>query len=151
MGQKLSRDEVAEETGESARQIQRYIRLTELIRPLLELVDDEKLAIRAGVELSYLQESDQRLLLEVMKGWKCKAPSMAQATQLREAAAQGDLTTEAILAIMVKPPKPKPATIKLPAERISSFFPPNTPADHIELEIYLALKEYRKKHTPASV
>lgn len=141
-----SDETVAEESGESREQIRRYIRLTELIRPLLDLVDDEKLAFRAGVELSYMEKSDQRLLLEVMQGWKCKAPSMAQATLLREEAARGELTTERILSIMVKPTKPKPATIKLPARRISSFFPPNTPAEEMEAEICAALEAYRKNN-----
>lgn len=151
LGQKLSRDEIAEESGESSRQIQRYIRLTELIRPLLDMVDDGKLAFRAGVELSYLEHSDQRLLLEVMQGWKCKAPSMAQASQLREEAAQGELTAEKILAVMVKPAKLKTASVKLPAGRISGFFPPNTSPEQMEAEIYEALLAYRKNNnTPAS-
>ena len=141
---------VAEESGESRAQIQRYIRLTKLVRPLLDLVDAEKLALRAGVELSYLPEDDQRLLLEVMLDWKLKAPSMAQASQLRDQAADGELTVEQILGIMVKPKAPKADTIKLPAQRISSFFPPNTSVAQMELEICAALEAYRKNNAPAS-
>ena len=139
-----SRDLLAEQSGENREQIRRYIRLTKLVWPLLDLVDTEKLAFRAGVELSYLTEADQRLLLEVMEGWKCKAPSMAQASQLRDQAADGELTEEQILAVMVKPKAPKVDTIKLPAVRISSFFPPNTSVAQMELEICAALEAYRK-------
>lgn len=143
MGQKLSRDILADESGESARQIQRYIRLTELIQPLLDLVDTEKLAFRAGVELSYLEEESQNLLLQVMEDHSCKAPSMAQAEQLRTAAAHGKLTEELILSILVKPRKQKPATIKLPAARLLSFFPPDTSPEQMEAEICEALLAYR--------
>ena len=149
VGKLETADLVAE--NESGRQVQRYIRLTELIRPLLDLVDDEKLAFRAGVELSYLEKRDQRLLMEVLLGWKCKAPSMAQAAQLRAEAAHGELTTEQILAIMVKPKTPKAATVKLPAQRIAAFFPSGTTPEQMEAEIYKALLAYRNNTTaPAS-
>lgn len=148
VGKSETADMVAE--NESGRQVQRYIRLTELIRPLLDLVDEEKMAFRAGVELSYLEKADQQLLLELLQERRLKAPSMAQAARLREKAAGGRLTTDDILSILVKPPKSRPATIQLSAGRISRYFPPNTSAAQMELEICAALELYRKNHTPTS-
>lgn len=152
MGQKWSRDTLAEESGESARQIQRYIRLTFLVSPLLEMVDSEKFAFRAAVEISYLDEDAQAGLLLVMEDTGCKAPSMAQAAQLRKVFQDGELDEESILTVMVKFKPPKVTTVKLPAERISSFFPPNTSAEDMEREIYEALLAYRKNNqSPVSV
>lgn len=143
---------VAETVGESRAQIQRYIRLTKLFTPLLKLVDEEKLAFRAGVELSYLEDETQSTLFQVLQDHKCKPPSMAQAAQLREQSEDGVLTEEQIIAILIKPKAPKASTIKLPANRIGSFFPPNTSPDIMEAEIYEALLMYRQQnHSPASV
>ncbi len=145
-------DVVAETVGESRAQIQRYIRLTKLFTPLLKLVDEEKLAFRAGVELSYLEDETQSTLFQVLQDHKCKPPSMAQAAQLREQAEDGILSEEQIIAILIKPKNLKASTIKLPAYRIGSFFPPNTSPDIMEAEIYEALLMYRQQnHSPASV
>lgn len=145
-----SRDQIAEESGESPRQIQRYIRLTYLIPPLLELVDSEKFAVRAAVEVSYLDEASQARLLLVMEETDCKPPSMTQAAQLRQLSQAGTLDEETILSVMVKTKAPKVATIKLPAERISSFFPQNTTPEQMEAEICEALAFYRKHNAPVS-
>lgn len=150
VGQKLSRDTLAEESGESPRQIQRYIRLTYLVPPLLELVDSEKFAVRAAVEVSYLDEASQARVLRVMEETDCKPPSMAQAAQLRQLSQAGTLDEETILSVMVKTKTPKVATIKIPAERISSFFPQNTTPEQIEREICEALDFYRKHNAPVS-
>lgn len=150
VGQKLSRDTLAEESGESPRQIQRYIRLTYLVPPLLELVDSEKFAVRAAVEVSYLDEASQARVLRVMEETDCKPPSMTQAAQLRQLSQAGTLDEETILSVMVKTKAPKVATIKLPAERISSFFPQNTTPEQMEAEICEALAFYRKHNAPVS-
>ena len=150
VGAKLRSDElVAQSADDSARQIQRYIRLTYLLPPLLELADAGSLSVRAGVELSYLSEAEQETLLQRMADIGCKAPSMAQAAKLRKAAQAGTLDAETIRTILGKPVKA--AALTLPAGRIASFFPPNTSAEQMEAEIYAALLAYRKnKQSPAS-
>ena len=140
-----SRDVVAEESGESREQSRRYIRLTYLIDPLLNLVDCEKFSIRAAVHISYLDSTQQDLLLQAMECSKGKAPSMAQAAELRKLAQQGLLDEDAILNVLIGKNGSKSSVLKLPAERISSFFPPNTSAEEMEAEIYQALMSYRKK------
>ena len=155
VGTKLrSADEMALETGDSRNQIHRYIRLTGLLPYLLDLVDSNKLSVRAGVELSYLQETEQQFLLQVMEEMKAKPPSMKQAKELRAKAEIKQLLRYDIWAIMAGKPNtklPKAVTVKLPATRISSFFPQNTPPEQMEEEIYQALMAYRKNNqTPAS-
>lgn len=151
-----SRDIIAEETGINARQIQRYLRLNDLHPDLLNMVDNGSLdkekqdhnipvmALRTGIELSYIPLDQQELILSVMLEHRCKAPSMSQAEQLRRLASVQALDKPAILSIMVKAKAPQEATVKLPAVRIYSFFPPNTPINQIESEIYAALLAYRK-------
>lgn len=158
-----SRDIISEETGINARQIQRYLRLNYLHPHLLEMVDNGSLdkeqqdknipamALRSGVELSYIPLKQQSLLLLIMDEASCKAPSMAQAVQLRQLAATQELDEETIRSVMVKTKSPKSDVLKLPSKRISSFFPPNTTAEQMESEIYAALAEYRQNHAPASV
>ncbi len=138
-----SDESVGEEVGESREQIRRYIRLTELVESLLDLVDAETLSVRAGVELSYLEEEKQQLLLQVMQDVGCKAPSMAQATKLRKLSQQGLWNEAAIYDVLVKVKKAVPV-LKIASERISSFFPPNITPEAMEAEIYEALLAYRK-------
>lgn len=158
-----SREIISEETGINARQIQRYLRLNDLHPDLLKMVDNGSLdkdqqdknipamALRAGVELSYIPLEQQELLLQVMLEYGCKAPSMTQAGQLRSLAATMPLDEEEIRSVMVKTKAPKIEVLKLPAGRLSSLFPPNTLPEQMEAEIYEALIAYRKNHTPASV
>lgn len=150
LGQKLSRDTLAEESRESGRQIQRYIRLTELIPPLLELVDRDKFSFRAAVEVSYLDEDAQAMLLRIMEDENIKPPSMAQAAQLRELDRQGQLNDEAIETVMLDKHQKSNAMLKIPVERISRFFPPNTSAGDMEQGICEALAFYQKHNTPVS-
>lgn len=150
-----SRDIVAHELGISHAQVQRYLRLNDLHPQLLKMVDNGSLdkekqdknipamALRAGVELSYIPMEQQDLLLQIMLEYGCKAPSMFQAEQLRSLAAVQELDKNTIRSVMVKIKPPKSPTVKLPAERICSCFPPNTPIDQMESEIYAALLAYR--------
>ena len=164
VGQKLtSRDLVAQEIGIGQTQIQRYLRLNDLHPDLLQMVDNGSLdkeqqdknipamALRAGVELSYIPIGQQELLLLVMREYGCKAPSMAQAGQLRSMSATQPLDVEAICGVMVKTKGPRIEVLKLPAGRLGSLFPPGTLPEQMEAEIYEALIAYRKNHTPASV
>lgn len=141
-GQK-SREIIAQEKGESHEQIRKFIRLTELVKPLLDLVDADTLSLRAAVELSYISTDSQELILLVMEDVKCKAPSMAQAAKLRKMAQEGTLDESAMYQVLVKPPKaPKP--LKLPRERIASFFPADVTPEAMEEEIYEALLAWRR-------
>ena len=149
-------DTVAQENGVSRAQVQRLIRLVYLKPALLNMVDNgslekEKqdknipcLAIRAGVELSYLQPLEQELLLQVMEEERCKAPSQAQAEILRQLSQAKELDKTAIRGVLVKPKKKKPNTIQLPAHRIATFFPSGTSPEEMEAAIYEALLAYKK-------
>ena len=161
--QKLtSRDMIAAELGVSHAQVQRYIRLTFLHPALLDMVDNGSLdkeqqdkniptmALRAGVELSYLPIEQQDLLLQVMEDERSKAPSMSQAELLRQLSAANELDEAAIRGIMVKVKAVKPVTVNIPAQRIAAFFPSGTTPEQMEAEIYEALLAYRNNQTPAS-
>lgn len=141
----LTTSQVGKENGESHEQVRRYIRLTELAEPLLDLADEETLSVRAGVELSYLPKDQQQELLNVMADVNCKAPSMAQATKLRKMSKQGLWDESGIYNVLVKVKKTAPV-LKLASERISGFFPPDTTPEVMEAEIYEALLAYRRQN-----
>lgn len=142
-GQK-SRDIIAQEKGEGHEQIRRYIRLTELVKPMLDLVDADTLSLRAAVELSYISTDSQELILLVMEDAGCKAPSMAQAAKLRKLAQEGTLDESAMYQVLAKPAKAAPKPLKLPRERIASFFPADVTPEAMEAEIYEALLAWRR-------
>lgn len=141
-GQK-SREIIAQEKGESHEQIRKFIRLTKLVKPMLDLVDTDTLSLRAAVELSYISTDSQELILLVMEDVKCKAPSMAQAAKLRKLDQEGALDESTMYQVLAKPAKaPKP--LKLPRERIASFFPKDATPEAMEAEIYEALLAWRR-------
>lgn len=127
VGQKLqnnktTREKVAEELGESATNIQRYIRLTELIPELLELVDEERIAFNPAVELSYLKEDEQYILLNFIQ-FNDATPSQAQAKYLKKLSQEGRLTTEKIEEIMGEQKPNQVEKLKLNYERFSKVLP----------------------------
>ena len=138
-----TRDLVAAESKESATQIQRYIRLTFLHTVLLDQVDAGKLALRAGVSISYLPMDVQLLLISLIQNKQCKLPSISQAEKLHDmvTADLTDIDEDAILSILS--PAKKPTAPKISMDRISSFFPADTTAEQMETEICAALKAYR--------
>ena len=141
-------DQLGKEEKESGRQIQRYIRLTYLIDPILDMVDTGKPGFAAGVELSFLSQREQENLLIVMQEEE-KVPNGAQAKALRKASAAGELPdTDSIRAILVPESSTKPRILKIPTDRLAAFFPPNTPPDKMEAEIYEALKVYQNHLHP---
>ena len=142
-GQK-SREIIAQEKGESHEQIRKFIRLTKLVKPMLDLVDTDTLSLRAAVELSYISTDSQELILLVMEDVKCKAPSMAQAAKLRKLAQEGTLDESAMYQVLAKPAKAAPKPLKLPRERIASFFPADVTPEAMEAEIYEALLAWRR-------
>ena len=140
----LSNEELAANSPDSRSQIQRYIRLTELIPPVLQMVDDGKIAFRPAVELSYLSKEQQESLYSTMECEDC-TPSLAQAIKMKEFSKDGKLTDEVILSIMQEEKPNQREQLKIPKERISKYFAPGTPAQKIEDTIIKALELYRKR------
>ena len=141
---KKSREILAEQTGESHEQIRKFIRLTELIPELLDMVDENKIALRPAVELSYLAEKEQRLLYEEI-GYSDCTPSHAQAIKMRKFAEQGQLNAEVISSIMQEEKPNQKEQFRMPREKISKYFPAGTPAEKIEDTIIKALELYRRQ------
>ena len=149
VGQKCSRDELADESPDSARQIQRYVRLTYLVPDLLALVDDDKIAMRPAVELSYLAPEEQEILYEIIQSEDC-TPSHAQAIRLRQLSKEGNLSAKQTLSVMQEQKPNQKEHFRMPRERISKYFPPGTPAQKIEDTIIKALELYRKRQRELS-
>lgn len=151
-----SRDLLAEQVGESKDQIRRYIRLTQLIPDILELVDNSVLrepevlqvAMRPAVELSYLRKEEQADLFAIMEEMDC-TPSHAQAIKMRQMSeaktSEERLAKDALVAIMKEEKPNQKEQIKIPKDRISKYFPPGTPAQKIEDTVVQALELYRKR------
>lgn len=139
-----SNEELAANSPDSRSQIQRFIRLTELIPPVLQMVDDGKIAFRPAVELSYLSKDQQQALFDTMECEDC-TPSLAQAIKMKEFSKGGKLTDEVILSIMQEEKPNQKEQFKMPKERISKYFAPGTPAQKIEDTIIKALEMYRKR------
>ena len=147
VGQKFgltSRELLASNSPDSNTQIQRYIRLTHLIVPLLDMVDEGKIAMRPAVELSYLSEKEQTILCDMMEQEDC-TPSHAQTIKMRRFSEEGKLNEEVILSIMQEEKPNQKEQFRMPKERISRYFSPGTPAKTIEDTIIKALELYRKR------
>ena len=140
---KTTRELIAEESGESADQVRRYIRLTELIPELLTMVDEEKIAFRPAVELSYLTRDEQTDLLETIESEDC-TPSLAQAIRMKNLSKVGKLDMDTIFAIMTEQKPNQKEKIKIPMERLEQFFPRGMPQKQIEDTIVKALTLYQK-------
>lgn len=141
---KSSRELLAEQTGESHEQIRKYIRLTELIPAILDMVDDNKIAMRPAVELSYLSKTEQEILLDTMQLEDC-SPSHAQAIKMRKFSAEGRLNDDVILSILSEEKGNQKEQFRMPKERISKYFTPGTSAKQMEDTIVKALDLYRKR------
>ena len=145
VGPKLrSNQELAQKSMDSVTQIKRYIRLTELITPILDMVDSGKIAIRPAVELSYLPKEQQTILLDTMQLEDC-TPSHAQAIKMRKFADEGRLNEDVILSILSEEKGNQKEQFRMPKERISKYFSPGTPAKQMEDTIVKALELYRKR------
>ena len=137
-------EKMGRDTGESGRQIQRYIRLTNLIPEILDMVDDGRIAFRPAVELSYLAEQEQCALYDSMGREDC-TPSLAQAIKMKAFSRDGKLTDAVILSIMEEEKPNQKEQFRIPKERISKYFKPGTPARTMEDTIIKALDYYRKR------
>lgn len=139
-----SREILADNSPDSNTQIQRYIRLTNLIPEILDMVDDGRIAFRPAVELSYLAEQEQSALYDTMGREDC-TPSLAQAIKMKAFSRDGKLTDAVILSIMEEEKPNQREQFRLPRDRINRFFKPGTPAQTIEDTIIRALELYRKR------
>lgn len=139
-----SAQQVSQKSGDSQPQIYRYIRLTELIPSVLDMVDSGKIAFRPAVELSYLSKEQQQSLHDTMECEDC-TPSLAQAVKMKEFSRDGKLTEEVIFSIMQEEKPNQREQFKMPKERISKYFAPGTPAQKIEDTIIKALELYRRR------
>ena len=137
---------IGAESGESREQIRRYIRLTELVPELLQFVDEGKIGMRPAVELSYLQEEEQRDLVETIDTEE-SFPSHDQAIRMRKMSADGKLDMDAIFAIMTEQKGNQKERIKIPMERLERYFPRGTPQKQVEETIIKALDFYKKHLT----
>ncbi len=142
LGQKWSREEISE--TDSGRQVQRFIRLTNLIPEILAKVDESKIAFNPAVELSYLSEEQQRELLAAMEKNQC-TPSHAQAIQLKRAAQAGTLDYDAIQALMQQEKPNQQEQIKLRREDFRSFFPPHYTGEQIKRDILKGLELLKRQ------
>ena len=139
-----SREILADNSPDSNTQIQRYIRLTNLIPEILDMVDDGRIAFRPAVELSYLAEKEQRILYDAMGHADC-TPSLAQAIKMKSFSREGKLSEAVIRSIMAEEKPNQKEQFRIPKERISKYFKPGTPARTMEDTIVKALDYYRKR------
>ena len=145
VGTKLRTDEViAQEAGESRNQIQRYIRLNELTPELLEFVDEGKIGLRPAVEISYLQEEEQRDLVDFIDT-EGTFPSHAQTIRMKELSREGKLDTDTINDIMREQKGNQKDRLKIPVERLRKYFSSDTSPNQMEETIIKALEFYRKR------
>ena len=141
VGHKL-RDTLSEE--ESGRQVQRYIRLTNLIPGILEKVDEGRIALTPAVELSYLTEGEQKDLLETMESEDC-TPSLSQAIQLRQLGQAGKLDIDTIFGILTQPKANQREKISFRTDEVRKFFPKNYTPAQMQKVILKLLGEYQRK------
>ena len=142
--QKRSDQIMAEELGESRNQIQRFIRLTNLVPELLDMVDEKKIAFNPAVELSYLDESQQRDFLEAMEDTQ-NAPSLSQAQQLKKLAQQREFSYEKAFDVMGQEKKNEKDTVTIKNETLRKYFPRSYTPKQMEEKIIQLLDAWQKK------
>ena len=144
LGTKLRSDEIiGSSTGESARQVQRYIRLTNLIPDILQMVDQGRIALTPAVELSYLTESEQQDLLETMESEDC-TPSLSQSQQLKKLSQSGELDMDRIFELMRQPKANQEEKLRFDMKDIRRYFPKNYSTEKIQQTILRLLEKYER-------
>ena len=137
-------DVVGKESGESGRQVQRFIRLTNLIPELLDMVDEKKISFNPAVELSYLDESQQRDFLEAMNDTQ-NAPSLSQAQQLKKMAQQGEFSYEKAFDVMGQEKKSEKDTVTIKNDTLRKYFPRSYTPKQMEDTIIKLLEQWQRK------
>ena len=135
---------MAHSAEDSARQIQRFIRLTNLIQPILDMVDERRIAFTPAVELSYLQPEEQEMLLSEIEYNDC-TPNLSQAQRLKALSMQGLFTEERLSAIMSEEKANQKERVKIPADRIRKYFPKDYTTAQIEETIVKLCEAYHRK------
>lgn len=146
VGKLETADLVGKESGDSGRQVQRYIRLTELIPELLSMVDEKKIAFNPAVELSYLKKEEQTDLIEAMD-MEQATPSLSQAQRLKKFSAEGKLSLEVMSAIMSEEKKGEVDKVTLTGDKIKKYFPKSYTTQQMEATIIKLLEGWHKKRT----
>jgi ParB family chromosome partitioning protein len=141
---KTSRDQIAEESHDSSTQIQRYLRLNELMPELLQMVDDGKLALTPAVELSYLKAAEQQSLLTTIESEQA-TPSISQAQRMKALSRAGKLTEDAILQMMMERKKPDAWRLTLPMGKIEKYFPRSYTPERMEETILRLLEIWQQQ------
>lgn len=140
---------IGEEMGESQKQVQRYIRLTYLVRQLLDCVDNKQIPFNAGVEISYLESNEQEMLVKVMEE-KSVYPNLAQAVKMKQLSREGALDAAGIGHILEEA-RPAAAAVKLQRKKLDNFFPKNYTGEQIEEVIFELLRKWSSGQENAGV
>lgn len=144
--QKLSVEKVADEANENYKTVQRYIRLTNLVPPLLQMVDDGRIALSPAVELSYLTRDEQAELWDLI-GQEDATPSLSQALRMKQLSREAKLTPEVLYAILTEEKPNQKEQIRIKTESLRKYFPRNYSAQQMEREIIKLLEaRYRAKN-----
>lgn len=141
---KKSRDILAEQVGQSKNQIQRFIRLTELIPPLLDMVDEKKIAFNPAYELSFLTKEEQKTLVETMD-YEQATPSLSQAQRMKKFSQEGKLTGDVMLAIMSEEKKSDLDKVTFTSDTLRKYFPKSYTPKKMEETIIKLLEQWQKK------
>ena len=139
-----SRDIIAQDTDESARTVQRYIRLTELEPELQQMVDEKKIAMTPAVEISYLKPTEQRLLLDTIESEQV-TPSLSQAQRMKKLSQSGELTDDTMLGIMMEQKRPEKADLTIPADVLQKYFPRSYTPQRMQETIIKLLESWQRK------
>ena len=139
-----ARDIVADESGDNARNVQRFIRLTSLIPELLDMVDEKKIAFNPAVELSYLDEAQQRDFLEAMNDTQ-NFPSLSQAQRLKKLAQEGHFSYDVAFAVMGEPKKDELDKVIIKNDTLRKYFPRNYTPKQMEDTIIMLLERWQRK------
>lgn len=144
VGKSEAADQVGEEANLSGRQIQRYVRLTELSPELMQMVDEKKMAIGPAEQISFLKPEEQQMLVMTMD-YEQATPSLSQAQRMKKQSQEGTLTEDSMLAIMCEQKKPELDRITLKGEQLRKYFPKNYTPLQMETTIYRLLEMWSKK------
>ena len=154
IGHKLAgakaRDIIAEQFGDNARNVQRYIRLTNLIPELLNMVDEKMVSFNPAVELSYLSPEQQQEMIKAMDDTQ-NAPSVSQAKRIKELAQKGEFTSEAVVAIMGEEKKSELDTVTIKNETLRKYFPRSYTPRQMEQKIIQLLEEWQQQKQQAKL
>ena len=144
VGNLESAEIIGKETGESGRQVQRYIRLTELQPELQQMVDDGKIAMTPAVEISYLKPDEQRILLDTIESEQA-TPSLSQAQRMKKLSQSGELTDDTMLGIMMEQKKPEKYDLTIPADVLQKYFPRSYTPQRMQEVIVKLLENWQRK------